>query len=73
MMPIVNGLEAEFEGAVAVHRLEMSADANSRLQAAYGLRGHPTFAVLDSRGEVVDRFVGLQTAEALREAMAQVR
>ncbi|HEX6384741.1 MAG TPA: hypothetical protein VF177_08740 [Anaerolineae bacterium] len=72
MMPIVDGLEADFEGNVAVFRLTADQAENARLQAQYGLRGHPSFAVVDGHGRISQTFVGPQTAETLRAAMAAV-
>lgn len=72
-MPIVNGLEEEFAGEVAVIRLNAADRNNAALQSRYGLRGHPSFAVLDGGDEVVERFFGPQSAEVLRAAMDGVR
>lgn len=71
-MPIVNGLEDEFAGDVAVIRLNAADRNNAAIQSRYGLRGHPSFAVLDSEGEVADSFFGPQSAETLRAAMDNV-
>lgn len=71
-MPIANGLETEFEGRVAVIRLNAEDEANATLLAQYGLRGHPSFVVLDADGRVVQTFFGPQTVESLREAMTAV-
>lgn len=73
MMPIVDGLEAEFEGQVAVRRLNADEPANAELSQTYGGRGHPFFAILDENGEVTARFFGPQTAEDLREGMVAVQ
>lgn len=69
MMPIVNGLEQEFAGQVTVLRLDAAVAANLDLQARYGLRGHPSFVVLDEDGRMIQTFVGPQTAETLRQAL----
>ena len=69
MMPIVDGLEVEFEGRVSVIRLNADEDGNGQLLNDYGLRGHPSFVVLDGNNRVIGSFVGLQTVEALRNAM----
>jgi thioredoxin-like negative regulator of GroEL len=70
MMPIVDGLEAEFEGRVPVLRLNADKDGNAQLLADYGLRGHPSFVVLDRNSEVSESFFGPQPAETLRRALA---
>ena len=71
-MPIVDGLEEEFAGRLQVVKLNAADPENDRLQAQWGLRGHPTFAVLDEEGTIVTRFTGPQPAETLRSAMTQV-
>ena len=72
MMPIVDGLEAEFEGRVPVLRLNANEDANAQLQADYGLRGHPAFVVLDRDSRISESYIGPQTAETVRDAMSNV-
>ncbi|MBE2199508.1 MAG: hypothetical protein IAE79_12920 [Anaerolinea sp.] len=69
----MNGLEDEFEGEVAVVRLQADTPDTIQLQEAYGGRGHPFFAVIDGEGQVTERFFGPQPAETLREAMVRVR
>jgi len=72
MNPIVDGIEAEFTGQVAVIRLNAIGTEMSQLMTSYGLRGHPSFVVLDRNNEVTQRFTGPQTEEVLREVMAAV-
>jgi len=72
MTPIVDGLSAEFEGRAAVLQLNAADPANETLQARYNVRGHPSFVVLDGRGQPGRRFFGPQTEELLRQALEQV-
>ena len=72
MMPIVDGLEAEFEGRVSIIRLDADVAVNARLQADYGLRGHPAFVVLDGNSQIIESYFGPQTADALREALSMM-
>ena len=72
MMPIVNGLQQEFEGRVSVVQLNADQKENAEFQSQLDLRGHPSFAVLEDDGSVVQRFFGPQTEAALRQAMASV-
>lgn len=72
MAPIVDGLRVEFEGQVKVQQLDAAESDNERLQQKYGLRGHPTFVVLDENGRAVQTFIGPQTADVLREAITAV-
>jgi hypothetical protein len=72
MKPIVDGLEREFEDRLTVIRLNANVPANEQLQLSYGLRGHPTFLVLNETGDASAQFFGRQIAETLRDAMTAV-
>lgn len=72
MTPIVNGLSEEFEGRAAVLQLNATEPANEALLADYGLRGHPSFVVLDGNNQVVKRYFGPQSEDVLRQALVQV-
>ncbi len=72
MMPIVNGLESEFQGRVTVTRLNAALPDNERLLFSYGFRGHPAFLVLDADGKETARFIGTQPSESLAAAMTAV-
>jgi len=69
MVPIVNGLDAEFEGKMSVIQLNAAVEANEKLQNQWGLRGHPTFALIDADDSVVQLLFGPQPEAVLREAM----
>ncbi len=72
MTPIVNGLESDFEGRAAVVQLDANEADNAELQQEYGMRGHPTFVVLDVNGHPAKTFIGPQTEEVLHEALTAV-
>lgn len=72
MTPIVDGLESEFAGQARVLQLNADEAENVQLQQQYGLRGHPTFALLDRNGRVVQTFIGPQAEEVLHEALTAV-
>ena len=65
----MNGLAEEFAGEISVVKLDAAEQANVRLQQSYGLRGHPAFAVIDDKGQLVQTFIGPQPEEVLREAL----
>lgn len=71
MEPIVNGLETELGEQAAFVRLDADLAENAKFQQSYGLRGHPTFVVLDGRGELSAAFIGPQTEETLRQAVLE--
>ncbi|MCA9949566.1 MAG: hypothetical protein KDE48_07975 [Anaerolineales bacterium] len=68
----MNGLAEEFEGRATVVQLDANVLANERLQLTYGVRGHPSAVILDSEGQVTQRYFGVETAVALRSALNDV-
>ena len=72
MKPIVNGLENDFAGRAAVLQLDANMEDNASLQQQYGMRGHPTFVVLDENGRALQTFIGPQTEGVLSEALSAV-
>jgi hypothetical protein len=72
MMPIVDGLGEEFDGRVTALQLDAGQAANARLQAEFGLRGHPSFAVIDEQDRITQRFFGPQTEQLLRQSMEAI-
>ena len=72
MTPIVDGLESDFSGQARVLQLNADEAENVQLQQQYGLRGHPTFALLDWNGRVVQTFIGPQVEKVLHEALTAV-
>ena len=72
MMPIVDGLSEEFDGRVSAIQLNAALPVNARLQADFGLTGHPSFIVLDDEGRVTQRFFGPQTELVLRQSMEAI-
>lgn len=66
MQPIVNGLEAEFEGDLAFERFDANSEDGQMRMRAYDLRGHPSYVIVDSSGEKLWSFSGQLTEENLR-------
>ena len=69
MAPIVNGLDEEFNGQLNVYRLNAAEPTVVSLQGQYGVRGHPSIALIDASGAVADRFLGPQSEADLRAAI----
>ena len=72
MTPIVNGLENDFANRAAVMQLDANEAGNASLQQQFGLRGHPTFVVLDENGHAVQTFIGPQSKTVLFEVLTAV-
>lgn len=64
--PVVDELAAEFEGRVAVGKL--NTDENAGVAARYKVAAIPTLLFFDG-GKVVDRLVGVQPKAAVRERL----
>ena len=69
MTPIVNGLNEEFSGQLIVRQLNAEEVENAQLMQEYGLRGHPSFAILAEDGRLLKTFFGPQSETQLREAI----
>ncbi|GJM41510.1 MAG: hypothetical protein DHS20C20_17920 [Ardenticatenaceae bacterium] len=72
MTPIVNGLEEEFSGQLTVLRLNAAEAENAQLMQEYGLRGHPSFAVVAEDGNLSQTFSGSQSEEQLRQVIQNI-
>ncbi len=68
----MDGLEAEFQEEVKFVRLNAVEPDVLQLQQTYGLRGHPSVAILDEAGEVAKIYFGPETAETLRGELTAV-
>ncbi|MFZ1399463.1 MAG: hypothetical protein WAS33_21330 [Candidatus Promineifilaceae bacterium] len=68
----MDGLEAEFGNEINFERLNAVEPAVLQLQQTYGLRGHPSVAILDADGVVIARYFGPETAEKLRGELTAV-
>lgn len=68
----MNGLEAEFGDEIEFVRLNAAESEVLQLQQTYGLRGHPSVAILDSAGEVAALYFGPETAEVLRDKLNEI-
>lgn len=66
MAPIVNGLQAEYGDRVAFVYLNVDTPEGARAQTQYGLRGHPAYVLVDSRGQVSWHGVGQISEDELR-------
>ena len=53
-------------------RLNAAERENVTIQRGYGLQGHPSVAILDAKGNVVERYFGGQSAETLRLVIEKV-
>ena len=71
MQPIVHGLETEFGNQIAFERRDASLAAGKAVMDAYGIRGHPSYAIVSPDGTLVWSYTGAVAADVLRTQIAQ--
>ena len=71
MQPIVNGLQADFEGQIVFDSIDAATKSGKEALSAYRLRGHPSYVIVDVEGKALWSFSGQTTEGMLREQMEQ--
>lgn len=69
LSPIIEDLAAEYQDRVKAGKLNV--DENPDAAARYGIRSIPA-VLLFKDGEIVERFIGLQSRERYEQALAQI-
>ena len=69
LAPTIEELAEQYNGNVKVGKLNV--DENPETASGYGIRSIPSILLFD-RGEVVERFVGIQPKERYASAVATV-
>lgn len=70
--PVVYGLERSLQGKAAVLHLNVLDEVGSQLATRYGVRGVPTFILLDGNGEVVLQQVGVPQPDEIKAAVEEL-
>jgi thioredoxin-related protein len=68
----VDGLERDLEGQAQVLRLSVLDDVGGQLAMRYGVRGVPTFVLLDGAGDVVLAQGGIPDKQAIQVAVSRL-
>jgi len=68
----VDGIERELEGRAQVLRLNVMDDVGGELAMRYGVRGVPTFVLLDGAGEVALTRTGMPDREGIVAAVEKL-
>lgn len=71
MKPIVDGLEAEYQGRLQVIRIDMQSAAGRSLAPEFGAISTPTFIFLDANGEVAWTQVGFLSREKIQDSLEE--
>ena len=67
MQPTVNGLQEEYSEHIAFEQIDANTEAGQQRLRFYGLRGHPSYAVVDVEGKAIWSATGQLAAEQLRQ------
>lgn len=68
----MDGLERDLEGQAQVLRLSVLDDVGGQLAMRYGVRGVPTFVLLDGAGDVVLSQGGMPDRDAIQMTVARL-
>lgn len=68
----MDGIERQLEERAQVLRVNVMSSVGRQLAGRYGVRGLPTFVVLDGAGEVVLKQVGMPQREKIAAAVEQL-
>jgi hypothetical protein len=68
----VDGLERDLEGQAQVLRLSVLDNVGGQLAMRYGVRGVPTFVLLDGAGGIVLAQGGMPDKDAIQMAVARL-
>ncbi len=71
MKPVVNRLESELGDQASVIRLDVFSSVGRAAGSQLGIRGVPTFILLDGRGQILDRQVGSLNTEKIKALVHQ--
>ena len=71
-LPVGIQIVGRHRADLSVLQLDAALPGNAALQRQYGVRGHPTFVVINQEEVVMATFVGPQDKEVLRAALADV-
>ncbi len=71
MAPMVHGLEAKYFGKITFSYLDADDPQTEEFQRTLGFHYQPEIYLLDSEGNVLQKWVGYTSEQQLEEAFAQ--
>ena len=71
MQPIVYGLEEEYGEDLTFDRVNANGEPGRTLLRTYGLRGHPSYVIVDPEGKSLWSASGLLSEDLLRTEIRQ--
>lgn len=71
MQPIVDGLEQEYGGAMAFDRVNAGTKLGRSLMRQYGVRGHPSYVIVDPQGRKLWSASGIVDEHILHQSLQE--
>lgn len=72
MKPIVDGLEDEYGQQIDFIYLNIDDNATLQARQTYGFRYQPHFILLDAEGNIINEWLGYNSANVFTEAFAEL-
>lgn len=72
MAPIVDGLEQEYGGQIAVQRINANEGDGPAIMRAYKILGHPVLLIFNSQQQEVQRLVGPKPVQEVELLLQKV-
>ena len=72
MAPVVNGLEEVYSGEIEFRRIDANSTEGRSVFQYFGLQGHPSYVLLDPKGDVLWQGLGEQSSEKIQAAIETV-
>ncbi len=66
MQPIVNGLQSDYKGQLVFEQIDANQEIGQQRLREYGLRGHPSYVIIDAKGAVLWSGTGQLPADLLQ-------
>ena len=66
----MNGLEQDYSAQIAFDKIDANTEAGRMLLRKYGLRGHPSYVIVDSQGNRLWSASGVIAEAILQETIA---
>ncbi|MCL4303805.1 MAG: hypothetical protein KJ077_49435 [Anaerolineae bacterium] len=72
MAPIVDGLEQEYGGQIAVQRINANEGDGPAIMRAYKILGHPVVLIFNSQQQELHRLIGPKPAHEVEMLLQEV-
>ncbi len=72
MQTVVNGLKQQYQNQVKFGDIDFDDHKNANLVGQFKVAGHPTFVLVDGKGQQVKKWVGVTPANVLADSLQEI-